>query len=169
MDTQRAAPQLPDVLAPAAASAEEAGLRYVSDETPGIRRCGTAKRFWYRLPSGAPLRDARVLARIGALAIPPAYTDVWICPLPEGHLQATGRDARGRKQYRYHPRWREERDSTKYFRMIALGRAIPRLRRRVAADLRPPGLPQRKVLATVVRLLETTLIRVGNEEYARAN
>ncbi|HSS39297.1 MAG TPA: DNA topoisomerase IB, partial [Polyangia bacterium] len=103
------------------------------------------------------------------LAIPPAWTDVWICADPQGHIQATGRDARGRKQYRYHPRWREERDSTKYSRMIAFGQALPSLRRRIAADLRLPGLPRRKVLATVVRLLETTFMRVGNEEYARSN
>ncbi len=119
--------------------------------------------------AGHVIRDAATLERIRKLAVPPAWRDVWICPSAEGHLQATGRDARGRKQYRYHPRWREERDGTKYTRMIALGHALPGLRRRVAADLRRPGLPRAKVLATVARLLETTFIRVGNEEYARSN
>jgi DNA topoisomerase-1 len=118
---------------------------------------------------GRRVHDSETLERIRKLAIPPAWRDVWICLLPEGHIQATGRDARGRKQYRYHPRWREERDVTKYSRMIALGHALPALRRRVAADLRRPGLPRAKVLATVARLLETTFIRVGNEEYARHN
>jgi len=110
-----------------------------------------------------------VLRRIQGLAIPPAWTDVWICPRPDGHLQATGRDARGRKQYRYHPRWRAVRDTTKYDRMIAFGEALPQLRGHLEQDLALPGLPRAKVLATVVRLLETTLIRVGNLEYARAN
>ena len=119
--------------------------------------------------AGHVVKDAATLERIRKLAVPPAWRDVWICPSPEGHLQATGRDARGRKQYRYHPRWRQERDGTKYTRMIALGHALPGLRRRVAADLRRPGLPRAKVLATVARLLETTFIRVGNEEYARSN
>jgi DNA topoisomerase-1 len=115
------------------------------------------------------LRDAHTLARIRSLAIPPAWRDVWICPLDNGHLQATGRDARGRKQYRYHARWRAVRDETKYHRMIPFARALPRIRARVERDLRKPGLPREKVLATVVSLLESTLIRVGNEEYARAN
>jgi DNA topoisomerase I len=115
------------------------------------------------------VRDPETLARIRRLAIPPAWQDVWICPRDDGHLQATGRDARGRKQYRYHPRWREVRDETKYARMLAFGHALPRVRRRVARDLRRAGLPREKVLAALVRLLETTFIRIGNEEYARAN
>jgi DNA topoisomerase I len=161
------------------ASARAAGLRYVDDRRPGLRRRRTAKkvrqgRRWVDVfaiedDAGHVVRDTATLERIRKLAIPPAWRDVWICPFPEGHLQATGRDARGRKQYRYHPRWREERDGTKYTRMIMLGHALPRLRRRVAADLRQPGLPRAKVLATVARLLETTFIRVGNEEYARSN
>ena len=162
-----------------AASARAAGLRYVDDHRPGLRRRRTGKKsrqgrrwidaFVIEDDAGHVVRDAATLERIRKLAIPPAWRDVWICPSAEGHLQATGRDARGRKQYRYHPRWREERDGTKYARMIALGHALPGLRRRVAADLRRPGLPRAKVLATVARLLETTFIRVGNEEYARSN
>jgi DNA topoisomerase-1 len=151
------------------ASAKAAGLRYVSDARPGIRRKRAGKGFVYLDPDGRPIRDREVLGRIKALAIPPAWTDVWISPHPNGHIQATGRDDRGRKQYRYHPRWRCVRDESKYGRMMAFGRALPRLRKRVAEDLGRPGLPKEKVLATVVRLLETTLIRVGNEEYARAN
>lgn len=118
---------------------------------------------------GNVIRDAEVLGRIKALAIPPAWRDVWICPIAHGHVQATGVDAKGRKQYRYHPRWREVRDETKYGRMLVFARALPKIRRRVARDLAKPGLPREKILATVVRLLETTLIRVGNEEYARHN
>jgi DNA topoisomerase-1 len=151
------------------ASARLVGLRYVSDTLPGIQRKRHGAHFRYTGPDGAPVRDAQTLARIRALVIPPAWTDVWICPMPHGHLQATGRDAKGRKQYRYHPRWREVRDATKYTRMIAFGRALPRIRERVEHDLALPGLPRAKVLATVVRLLETTLIRVGNEEYAKTN
>jgi DNA topoisomerase-1 len=150
-------------------SARAAGLRYVSDVTPGIRRKRTGKAFSYIGLDGKPIRDPDELRRIRALAIPPAWTDVWICPTPRGHIQATARDARGRKQYRYHPRWREVRDETKYERLIAFGEALPRIRERVERDLALPGLPLEKVLATVVRLLETTLIRVGNEEYARQN
>src|SRR4051794_30918531 len=150
------------------ASARAAGLRYVSDREPGFARRRRGKGFQYTDADGRSLPREQV-KRIEALAIPPAWTDVWICRSANGHLQATGRDARGRKQYRYHPRWREERDGTKYSRMIALGGALPALRRRMAADLRLPGLPRRKVLATVVRLLETTFMRVGNEEYARSN
>jgi DNA topoisomerase-1 len=150
-------------------SAQAAGLRYVSDTTPGIRRRRAGRGFSYVLPDGRTLRDRATLARIRSLAIPPAYTDVWICPVPNGHLQATGRDARGRKQYRYHPRWREIRDETKFGRMVAFSDALPRLRRRVEEDLGRPGLPREKVLAAVVRLLECTGIRVGNEEYARNN
>jgi DNA topoisomerase-1 len=150
-------------------TAQEAGLRYVSDSMPGIRRLGSGKGFRYVGPDGRAIRDAGVLKRIRSLAIPPAYRDVWICPDPNGHIQATGRDARGRKQYRYHPRWREVRDETKFGRMLDFSGALPRIRRRVDRDLGLPGLPREKVLATVVRLLECTGIRVGNDEYARAN
>lgn len=152
-----------------AESARVAGLRYVSDTRPGIRREQTADGFVYIDPKGEPIRDDDRLAHIKALAIPPAWTDVWICPSPHGHIQATGRDARGRKQYRYHPRWRMVRDETKYARMLAFGAALPRIRERTGKDLSRPGLPREKVLAAVVRLLETTLIRVGNAEYARDN
>jgi DNA topoisomerase-1 len=151
------------------AAAKGAGLRYVSDERPGIARQRAGRGFRYFGPDGEPVRDERTRARITALAIPPAWTDVWICPDPRGHVQATGRDAKGRKQYRYHPRWREVRDETKYTRLIAFGQSLPRLREQLAADLARPGVTREKVLAAVVRLLETTLIRVGNEEYARAN
>jgi DNA topoisomerase-1 len=151
------------------ASAKEAGLRYVHDDRPGIRRERLGKGFRYLDAGGQVIRELEVLGRIASLAIPPAWTDVWICPNPRGHLQATGRDARGRKQYRYHPRWRETRDETKFDRMIAFGLALPRIRERVEDDLAQPGLPRTKVLATVVRLLERTHIRVGNEEYARQN
>jgi DNA topoisomerase-1 len=150
-------------------SARSAGLRYVSDGRPGIRRIRAGKGFRYVKADGKPVRDAATLARIRSLVIPPAWTKVWICALENGHLQATGRDARGRKQYRYHPCWRATRDETKYDRIFAFGRALPAIRARVDADLRRHGLPREKVLATVVRLLETTLIRVGNEEYAREN
>jgi DNA topoisomerase-1 len=150
-------------------AARAAGLRHVSDRGSGIRRRHAGKRFGYLDVDGRPIRDARVLDRIEGLAIPPAWTDVWICPSPRGHIQATGRDAKGRKQYRYHPRWREVRDETKYGRLRAFGEALPRLRRRVDEDLARSGLSREKVLASVVRLLETTLIRVGNEEYARHN
>ena len=156
------------ILEPASA-ADEAGLRYVSDSAPGIRRLRRGKRFVYRSASGRMLRDATTLARIRALAIPPAYEDVWICPDPRGHLQATGRDARGRKQYRYHPRWHALRNETKFDRMLAFSEALPRIRRTVARDLAREGLPREKVLAAVVHLLENTCIRVGNEEYARSN
>ena len=150
-------------------TARAAGLRHVRDDSPGIRRVRSGKGFRYVGPDGRPVRDAATLARIRSLVIPPAWTDVWVCPDPLGHLQATGRDARGRKQYRYHPRWREVRDEAKYERTIAFAEALPRIRARVERDLRRPGLPREKVLATVVRLLETTLARVGNEEYARQN
>lgn len=151
------------------AAARAAQLRYVSDMAPGIRRRKAGSGFSYVRPDGRRVADAATLGRIRALVIPPAWKDVWICPDSSGHVQATGRDARGRKQYRYHSRWREVRDETKYGRMVAFARALPRIRRRVARDLRRPGLARGRVLATVVRLLETTLIRVGNEEYARAN
>lgn len=150
-------------------SAKEAGLRYVSDAQPGIRRIRHGKGFSYRDADGKPVRDKETLARIRSLAIPPAWKDVWICANPKGHLQATGRDAKGRKQSRYHPRWREVRDETKYDRMSAFGACLPAIRKQVEQDLALPDMPRRKVLATVVRLMETTYIRVGNEEYAREN
>ncbi len=151
------------------ASAEEAGLRYVTDATPGIRRRRAGTGWSYVGPDGARIADADRVAWINRLAIPPAWTDVWICPIRRGHLQATGRDARGRKQYRYHPRWREVRDEAKYGRLVEFARALPRIRRRTERDLRRRGLPREKVLALVIRLLEETFIRVGNEEYARDN
>ena len=150
-------------------AAEQAGLRWVSDDRAGIRRVRAGKKFRYLDPHGAPVRDEKTLARIAGLAVPPAWTDVWICPSESGHLQATGRDARGRKQYRYHPRWRAERDATKYDKLVLFGTALPQIRARVERDLGRPGLPREKVLATVVRLLATTSIRIGNEEYARTN
>ena len=150
-------------------SAQAAGLRYVSDVQPGIRRQRAGRGFRYIGVDGRPIRDAQSLRRFKALVIPPAWTEVWICPRPDGHIQATGRDTRGRKQYRYHPHWRTVRDTTKYDRMIAFGEALPRLREYVERDMARPGLPLEKVLATVVRLLETTLIRIGNSEYAREN
>lgn len=150
-------------------SAEEAGLRYISDETPGIRRVRAGRGFSYKNGDNQTVRDPKTLQRIKALAIPPAWEDVWICPTPEGHLQATGRDARKRKQYRYHPRWKEVRDLSKFDRMIEFGKALPLIRERVDKDLALPGLPREKVLATIVRLLEITLIRIGNDEYAKQN
>ncbi len=155
---------------PPDATARAAGLRYVCDErTPGIRRIGSRHRVRYVDAHGRTVADAAQLARIKALVIPPAWTHVWICADPNGHLQATGRDARGRKQYRYHPRWRRVRDEVKYGRLLAFAAALPRIRRRTAADLRRPGLPREKVLAAVVQLLEKTLIRIGNDEYAKEN
>ena len=150
-------------------AAASGGLRHVTDTGPGIARRRAGKGFRYRDADGARVRTRQTLARIRALAIPPAWTDVWICPISNGHIQAVGRDARGRKQYRYHIRWREVRDETKYGRLTAFARSLPRIRRRVREDLARAGLPREKVLATVVGLLEATLIRVGNEEYARAN
>jgi len=150
--------------------AASAGLRHVSDErTPGIRRLGSPGRFRYARADGRRVSNAADLARIKSLVIPPAWTDVWICADPRGHLQATGRDARGRKQYRYHPRFRQLRDEVKYSRLPAFAQALRRIRRRTAADVRKTGLPRVKVLAAAVQLLEKTLIRIGNEEYARAN
>ncbi len=155
---------------PALAAARSAHLRYVHDDSPGITRHGTAKTgYTYKNPDGSKVTDTETLARIHHLVLPPAYTDVWICPIANGHLQATGKDARGRKQYRYHERWREVRDASKYHKMTAFGAALPTIRARVDADLRRPGLPREKVLATVVYLLEKTCIRVGNDEYAHAN
>lgn len=150
-------------------SSKLAHLRYVSDARPGITRKRWGRSFRYFDPEGKPIHDEAVLTRIRSLAIPPAWRQVWICPLAYGHLQATGRDARGRKQSRYHPRWREVRDETKYERMRLFGEWLPKIRERVERDLALPGLPRAKVLATIVRLLETTLIRVGNEEYAKEN
>lgn len=151
-------------------AAKSAGLRYVSDSKPGIRREGdSANGFHYLAPDGSEITDEAVLCRIRKIGIPPAYTDVWICPHANGHLQASGRDAKGRKQYRYHAKWRVTRDENKYDRMLAFGDALPMIRTRVAADLARRGLSREKVLATVVRLLEMTRIRVGNEEYAEAN
>jgi DNA topoisomerase-1 len=136
---------------------------------PGIRRVASGKGFRYIRPGGKTERNPAELRRIRDLAIPPAWTDVWICALPEAHLQAVGRDARGRKQYRYHSDWRAVRDGTKFHHMVAFGKALPKIRQRVSRDLSVHGLPKQKVLATIVRLLETTLIRVGNEEYVRQN
>lgn len=150
-------------------SAKMARLRYVTDARPGISRRKKGDRFTYVGPDGERITEEQDLARIKSLAIPPAWTEVWISPHANGHLQATGRDAKGRKQYRYHPRWREVRDETKYSRMIAFGQALPKIRERVDHDLSLKGLPREKVLATVVYLLENTHIRVGNEEYARTN
>ena len=144
-------------------------LRYVDDRQPGIQRRRLRGRFVYFTSDGERIRDEDEIKRINALAIPPAYTDVWICPDPQGHLQAVGRDARGRKQYRYHPRWREMRDSNKYGRMLDFGKALPGLRRQVEADLALRSLCRDKVMATVVALLDSTLIRVGNPQYARQN
>jgi DNA topoisomerase-1 len=150
-------------------AAELAGLRYVSDLDPGIRRRRAGRGFRYVGPDGQTIRDQATLARIRSLAIPPAWTDVWICPRANGHLQASGRDARGRKQYRYHDRWRETRDATKFHRMVAFGETLPAIRQQVDADLELAGLPREKVLATVVRLLDETAMRIGNGEYARTN
>jgi DNA topoisomerase I len=156
-------------LADPAESARVARLRYVIDQTPGIRRRRSAKGFVYLAPDSKIIRDSDELQRFRSLAIPPAWRDVWICPLAHGHLQATGRDARKRKQYRYHRRWREVRDENKYDRMLGFAKKLPAIRRKVAQDLGLPGLPREKVLATVVRLLETSMIRVGNQEYKRQN
>ncbi len=161
---------MPEIVTDPVASAKAAGLRYVTDRGPGgIRRRRAGKGFVYYDPAGRKITDPDELRRIRSLAIPPAWTDVWICPSANGHLQASGRDARGRKQYRYHPRWRQARDETKYTKMLAFARSLPAIREQVEHDLALPDLPRRKVVATVVRLLETTLIRVGNEEYAREN
>ena len=150
-------------------TAKIVGLRYVKDDEPGIRREKVGDGFRYLDSDGKIVRDEVVLDRIKSLAIPPAWTDVWICKSENGHLQATGRDVRRRKQHRYHPRWREVRDETKYVQMLAFAKALPKIRKRVDEDLALPGFPRKKVLATVVRLLEVSLIRVGNEEYAREN
>jgi DNA topoisomerase-1 len=146
-----------------------ARLRHSSDAKPGIRRRRAGRGFSYVDPDGRRIRDAETLGRIRSLAIPPAWEDVWICPDPLGHIQATGRDGKGRKVYRYHPRFRARRESAKYERLVAFARALPAIRKQVDRDLSRPGLPREKVLAAVVRLLELTLIRVGNDEYARLN
>jgi len=151
------------------AVARQAGLVHVSDRGPGIRRRRAGSGFAYVDADGRPLRDPETLQRIRALAIPPAYTDVWICPLPHGHLQATGRDARRRKQYRYHPDWAQVRGDGKFDRLVAFGKALPRLRRRLRTDLARSGFPREKVLAIVVAVMADTLERIGNVEYARSN
>ena len=150
-------------------AAKAAHLHYVTDSKPGIRRERTQDGWDFYMPDGTRITDEKNIARIKKLAIPPAYTEVWICRDPNGHLQAVGRDARGRKQYRYHPRWREIRDEAKYGKMLIFGRKLPDIRKRVEHDLSKPGLPREKVLAALVRLLERTLARIGNEEYARTN
>jgi len=151
------------------AAAKTAGLTYVRDKDPGIKRIRSGRGCRYVGPNGAPIRDRHQLSRIKALVIPPAWKDVWICTLAHGHLQATGCDKKGRKQYRYHTRWREVRDQTKFHRMIAFAKTLPTLRKRIDRDLKRPGLPQEKIVATLIRLLELSLIRIGNEEYARDN
>lgn len=150
-------------------AAEEAGLRYVSDDSPGYTRKKQGDDFDYYDADGKKITDEKRLLRIRRIAIPPAWADVWICPSPNGHIQAVGRDARGRKQYRYHERWREVRDEGKYEKMVLFGQALPKIRKRIEKDLAQPGLPKEKVLATVIELLERTFIRVGNEEYAKQN
>ncbi len=150
-------------------AAHEAGLVYSTDDEPGIRRRRRGKRFAYVGPDGTLIRDPAALERIRSLVIPPAWEDVWISTRARGHLQATGRDARGRKQHQYHPRWRDQRDANKFDRMAGFGTVLPRIRRRVARDLRRAGLPKEKVVASIVRLLDTTFIRIGNNEYARQN
>src|SRR5438034_3028807 len=159
----------PDAAADSAAAAGEAGLQYVNDERSGYSRRAKGKNFEYLDTEGKTIRDEQRLLRIKRLTIPPAWRDVWICPSPNGHIQATGRDARGRKQYRYHERWREVRDENKYDQLVNFGKALPKIRRRLKKDLALSGLPREKVLATIVQLLERSLIRVGNEEYAREN
>ena len=160
---------LPLALADAPTVARSAGLRYVSDEAPGIARVPNGREFRYLDAKGEALDDEATLARIRALVIPPAWTDVWICKYDNGHLQATGRDACQRKQYRYHARWRKLRDEVKYERMISFGKALPEIRKQIDTDLKMPGLPREKVLATIVYLLQATMMRIGNEEYARTN
>ncbi|PYK29780.1 MAG: DNA topoisomerase I [Verrucomicrobia bacterium] len=157
------------LVAEAIEAAEEAGLRYISDDRAGYTRRKKGDDFEYLDTDGKPVRDEQRLLRLKRLGIPPAWTDVWICPSSNCHIQATGRDARRRKQYLYHERWREIRDENKYDRMIAFGKALPKIRRRMSEDLKLAGLPRNKVLATVVQLLERTFIRIGNEEYAREN
>jgi len=166
-EAQQDSNSIPNADPPTAARA--AGLRYVHDDRPGIRREAAKDGFRYLDARGEPVEDEATLGRIKSLVIPPAWTDVWICPQANGHLQATGRDARGRKQYRYHPKWRSVRDEVKYERMINFGKALPQIRKEVDRALRLPGLPREKVLATIVYLLEATMMRIGNDEYAREN
>jgi DNA topoisomerase-1 len=168
-ETLNAAPDVAIAAATAETIAASDALRYSSDVEPGIRRRRAGAGFFYVSPNGKRVTDEATLARIRKLAVPPAYRDVWICADARGHIQATGIDARGRKQYRYNERWRSIRDTHKFERMMAFGKALPRIHRRIARDLRLPGMPRNKVLAMVVRLLEATLIRVGNDEYARTN
>lgn len=163
IDTTQLAPPAPH------ASAKAARLVYMSDDVPGIVRRRAGRGFSYRDPEGVLVKDAETLRRIRGLAVPPAYVDVWICPLDTGHIQATGRDARGRKQYRYHPRWIEVRDQAKYDRLIAFAHALPAIRGRVEADFRRRGLDRTRVLASIVWLLENTFVRIGNTAYAREN
>jgi DNA topoisomerase-1 len=162
-------PEIAEAIADAIDAARSAGLQYVTDRAPGIRRQKCGRGFRYVTAEGRTLRDKDDLLRIRALAIPPAWTDVWISATPRGHIQAFGRDARRRKQYRYHARWREVRDETKFGQLVEFGETLPEIRRRVDADMAQPGLSREKVLATVVRLLEMTMMRIGNPEYARAN
>jgi DNA topoisomerase I len=177
IDARRAAPRVPTTIdepvtaamAEAMEMAAAAGLVYVSDSDPGIRRLRKGRTFAYVRSDNRPLAATSELDRIARLAIPPAYEDVWICTNPRGHLQATGRDARRRKQYRYHPEWRIVRDDAKFERMVEFGEALPRLRQRLRRDLAQPGLPREKVLAVIVSLLDATRVRVGNAEYARDN
>jgi DNA topoisomerase-1 len=169
LKSSAAVANLTGVAAEAAQMAVEAGLIYVSDAEPGIRRLRAGKGFRYLTPENRRLAAARELKRIASLAIPPAYRNVWISLQARGHLQATGRDARGRKQYRYHPEWRQVRDSAKFDRMVAFGEALTKLRRKLKRDLGLPGLPREKVLAVVVSILDATRVRIGNSEYARDN
>jgi DNA topoisomerase-1 len=161
--------EIPEISKDPVEAAKAAGLRYVSDKRPGITRERVGDEWRFFGVNGQEITDEKVLERIRKLGIPPAWTEVWICPSPNGHIQATGRDAKGRKQYRYHTRWRETRDETKYGRMIAFGEALPLIRERTERDLKLNGMPREKVLAAVVQLLEKTMIRVGNDEYAREN
>ena len=165
---QESPAQAPAIVDPRDA-AESAGLVYVSDDQRGIQRQPAGEGFAYLKADGEPVRDAATLERIRKLAIPPAWTDIWICAKANGHIQATGRDARGRKQYKYHPQFREVRDSTKYEHMMEFARALPAIRAKLAEHMALRGLPREKVLATVVHLLESTLIRVGNDDYAKTN
>ena len=158
-----------EIASASAASAEEAGLRFVADDEKGLSRERSGKAFRYRAATGGRVKDERTLARIKSLVIPPAWTDVWICARADGHIQATGRDARGRKQYRYHPDWTRVRDEAKFERLIDFGKALPKVRRTISRHMSERGLGRRKVLATVAYLLDTTLVRVGNREYARTN
>ena len=151
------------------AAAREAGLRYLDDRQPGITRRRRGRHFSYVYPDGSAIKDVREVQRIRALAIPPAYTNVWIAPSANGHIQATARDARGRKQYRYHKRWREVRDEAKYHRLVAFGATLPAIRKAVANDLNGEGLSRRKVLAAIVAIMDSTGVRVGNEEYVKEN